>query len=283
MKRFIKSITVVTIVFAMSNQVFAKPISGLVNEVSKDIVVVYNNEIHIDDNTLIVDAVKGEAINYEQIMKMQPAYVYESDNKNVNDFEVVIANIPQDFKAPALVTIKETNKIDDNTLEFTIIENNNKYTITKDTLFNRIYPYNMASIKSIPTFDELTSGTKVLIYLDNKTNLTKCLITPFKELDKNIDNKDKISINGNIIELEPYTIENTLYLPIRPIAEAFGYKLSWDANLKSATIEKNEQKLTIKANYENFIKDGYIYVSKDFIKTHLKINVTEKDNIIYVG
>jgi len=56
----------------------------------------------------------------------------------------------------------------------------------------------------------------------------------------------KITIDGQLIEpkdangkvVEPFIIDGTTYLPVRAVAEAVGYDVSWDSNTNTVTLNK---------------------------------------------
>ncbi len=268
--------------------------SGIVTEVSEDKIIIGEKEININEETLIIDAAKGTAISYKDVMKNQSAYAYD---------DIIVANIPQDFKAPIVATIKETKKINDNTLEINIKENNNKYTITKDTDFNRIFSYNMIGIKSMPTFDELVEGSKIVLYVGDNNNLDKCLLTVFKEVaqDDN-DNQAKensIYVNGELLENATLTKENNkVLIPVRNIFEKLGFEIAYNANTKVISMTKGAQYITFATNADAYtfarmapqplgqapvVKEGVSYVPVElFNLIGMDIKLTD-NNVLYVG
>nr|WP_317359692.1 stalk domain-containing protein [uncultured Tyzzerella sp.] len=268
--------------------------SGIVTEVSEDKIIIGEKEININEETLIIDAAKGMAISYKDVMKNQSAYAYD---------DIIVANIPQDFKAPIVATIKETKKINDNTLEINIKENNNKYTITKDTDFNRIFGYNMIGIKSIPTFDELVEGSKIVLYVGDNNNLDKCLLTVFKEVaqDDN-DNQTKensIYVNGELLENATLIKENNkVLIPVRNIFEKLGFEIAYNANTKVISMTKGAQYITFATNADAYtfarmapqplgqapvVKEGVSYVPVElFDLIGMDIKLTD-NNVLYVG
>lgn len=309
MKKNIKKIIpMVAIATLMTTNVFANTtvktnnpvvkendkISGIVKEISKDKIVIDEKEIDINEKTLIIDATKGTSISYKDVMKMQPAYSYD---------DIIIANIPQDFKAPIVATVKETKKIDENTLEITVKENNNKYTITKDTDFNRIFGYNMVGIKSIPTFDELVEGIKIILYTGDNNNLDKCLLTVFKENEENnkeVEAKENsIYIDGQLLENVSLIKENDkVLMPVRNIFEKLGFEISYNAKTKVISMTKGAQYVTFATNADAYtfarmapqplgqapvVKEGVTYVPVQlFDLMGMEIKLTD-NNILYIG
>ncbi len=270
MKKFFKFIICFLIIFITAFNVFAK---------EKQENIFLQNSIPLG-RKLVFDAKNETVIDYENFMENMDKYdkkylfIAEPDN-----FEMIISNLPEEYNIKVF-TIKE---IDKQNLTFLVQENNNSYAIDKESKVKFIYPHKYDNNKNISNFKDVEKNTKILLYLDDKNNVKKCFVTPFKSLSKSIINNKAINIEGRFIEQVPYFIKDKLYLPIRPIAEAFGYNIYWDSNTKCAVIEKDNQKIIIKTNYENFIKDSSIYVPKYFIEMFLKIDVEEKDNIIYIG
>lgn len=318
MKKNIKKIIpMVAIATLMTTSVFANTntqpekvvvkennkISGLITEVSKDSnkITIDGKEVNIGKFTLVIDAVKGTSIKYDEIMENQSAYVY-----NVGDDSIIIANIPQDFKAPIVVTVSETKKIDDSTLEITIKEDNAKYIINKDTNFNCIFAYGTPGIKSMPTFDELVEGSKIVIYPNEDKQLEKCFLTTFKnevkEEDNNVELETKsnqIYIDGQLLEGANIIQENGKNLmPVRSIFEKLGYQISYDANTKIISMTKGAHFITFATNADAYtfarmapqplgqvpiVKDGITYVPVELFELMgIEVNVTS-NNSLYIG
>ncbi len=305
-KKIIPIIAIATLmttsVFANNNSQIEKTnkVSGVVTDVSSEsnIITINNEKITIDNFTLIIDAVKGTPINYTDIMKNQSAYCY-----NVGDNNIIIANIPQDFKAPIVATVSETKQIDDNTMELTIKENDSKYTITKDTNFNRIFAYGVPGIKSLPTFDELVEGSKVVLYMGDNNNLDKLFLTTFKEeasKEENVSVKDNsIYINGSLLENASLIKENgKTLMPVRAIFEELGYEIGYDANTKTINMTKAPHYITFSTTSDAYtfsrmapqplgqapvVKEGVTYVPVELFQLiGIDANLTD-NNVLYIG
>lgn len=267
MKNYIQILIYFTIIFTIYINVFAK-------ENVEDITVKNNVSIY---NKLVFDATNEKVIDYYSIINnKEDKYLYSTEFDN---FEIIITNLPKENNLQ-IYTIK---KIDKEKLKFTVEENENIYNVDKSTKIEFIYPYNSDNSKLNNNFNQISKYTKVLVDFDNRNNVEKLFITPFKSLGKSILNNKAINIEGKFIEQIPYFINDKLYLPIRPIAEVFNYNIYWNEELKIVTLEKNNKKIEIKTNYSNFIKNNSVYVPEDLIKDILQINISLKDNIIYVG
>ena len=305
-KKIIPIIAIATLmttsVFANNNSQIEKTnkVSGVVTDVSSEsnIITINNEKIAVDKFTLIIDAVKGTPIKYTDIMKNQSAYCY-----NVGDNNIIIANIPQDFKAPIVATVKKTKQIDDNTLELTIKENDSKYTITKDTNFNRIFAYGVPGIKSLPTFDELVEGSKVVLYMGDNNTLDKLFLTTFKEeasKEENVSVKDNsIYINGSLLENASLIKENgKTLMPVRAIFEKLGYEIGYDANTKTVSMTKAPHYITFSTTSDAYtfsrmapqplgqapvVKEGVTYVPVSLFELiGIEIELTD-NNVLYIG
>nr|WP_317359689.1 stalk domain-containing protein [uncultured Tyzzerella sp.] len=229
------------------------------------------------DNKLIFDAKSQKVISYNNLsLTKNDKYLYSVELAN---FEIIVVNPPKD-NSLQIYTIKDINE---KNLSFTVEENNKTYYMTKETSIDFIHPIGNDSFEKINSFLNIPKYTKILVYFDSNNNVEKLFITPFKSIAKSIISNKAINIEGKFIEQPPYYIEDKLYLPIRPIAENFGYSIYWDNISKIVQLEKNQNIINIKTNYVNFIKNGNVYVSERFIKNILNVDICLKDNIIYIG
>lgn len=168
-----------------SNNENEKPyIFGVTKKLDDNKIQIKDEIVNITKDTLIIDAVKGEAISYEQVMEMQSAYLYQNKENSDSKFNILVANIPQDYKALLVVTIDKATELENGVIEISVKENDNIYKVTKDTLLTYIFGYNEVGIQSIPTIKDLQEGKKLLVYTDKDNNLSKCFVTTYQETYK---------------------------------------------------------------------------------------------------
>lgn len=183
-----------------------------------------------------------------------------------------------------LVDLKNELKlnISDDTL---LIDANGNKVQEKDLENRDLMVFYTVSTRSIPA---QTSPEKVLVLLD-KEEKTEVEITVM----------DKVVINGKELELKHkiYKTDSGHYMfPVRPVAEALGYKVNWDNDERSATLTKDNQwsKVTIGKDDYNFakmivqlgqvpeIKRSKTYVPVKFLEEALQLNLEISDGILQV-
>ena len=239
----------------------------------------------ITDRTLIMDGVKGTPILKEDIMPNQSLYVYpdyQYEGFTPNALAIV-ANIPQDFGAPLFATIENISINNDGTALLKTKEHENAFKITKETCFEKFTPIGSASIDSIPTVDELKPGMKVFIDLGNNGELKKCYLTPMKISEPKKTESFTLYVEGIEEKTDLYLANSEIYLPLRLLADIYGYEIKWDSENEAASVKIDDKNITLPVNSEHYLIDGTLYAPESFFENIFNLNIEIKPDTIYVS
>ena len=83
------------------------------------------------------------------------------------------------------------------------------------------------------TYQDLLPGTRVLVWADDKGQASKIIIFPYEYKGSvSLDGYGRLYVSG-VAVVEPSALrrpygDERLYVPIRTVAEAAGYSVSWD-------------------------------------------------------
>ncbi len=289
MKKILSIILTGTICFSAFSSVYAAPVSenphviwGTVKECTEnngsletsDPFDFTEYDFNIKDSTLIIDAATGTPILSEKVMENQPCYVYPDfayENYTPNAL-AVIANIPQDFGAPLFYTVKDIKQEGEN-LKIKFVEDSREFTLTKDTVLDRIAPYGNPTIDSIPTYDEIKEGMKLLIYTGKDNELEKCFLTPHMISEPQKTENISVKINGEAFEGDVYIANGEVYLPLRSISEKAGFEVSWDNDTQTAFVKVSENTVSLPIGNEHYKINDTTFVPVSFFTDILNLNI----------
>lgn len=240
--------------------------------------------VKITEKTLVIDAVTGNAITFDKILPNQPVYVYPRFQYQGSESiaSVVIANIPQDFKVPELVTVKEIKPTGDYTGSITTMQEGKTYEVNENTLLNRVTYSDSAVITSIPKFNEIQEGMKLLIYTNTTGDLYKCILTPQK-ISEPLKQDISLEIKEKPTSAYIYSANGELYFPLRTVTEPFGYRIGWINDKNTATVDLNGRQIQLPIGNEHYMVDGSTYVSEMFLKHVLNLDITHLDKSVKIN
>ncbi|WP_315081217.1 stalk domain-containing protein [uncultured Clostridium sp.] len=199
-----------------------------------------NNDVilNISDETKIIDAVSGLPVSLDDIDVNESVYAYTSPIMTMSlppmtSAKAIIVNIPQDFKVPNYMEVQDIKENDDGSITVTSDDGLLQATLNKDT---NISPY---LTRNIVTIDDVKVGSKLFLWtkynpnepqtleLPEKVNVEKCLLMPYEYSGLIKASADKLSINGEEINLKaneaPFMEGETLMLPVNLVSEKLGY------------------------------------------------------------
>ncbi|MBN1046257.1 hypothetical protein DVW08_12990 [Clostridium botulinum] len=201
-----------------------------------------NNDmiLNISDETKIIDAVSGLPVAINDIDINDDIYAYTSPIMTmslppITNAELVIVNIPQDFKVPNYIEVQNIVKNDDGSVTVTSDDGLLQATLDKDT---NMSPY---LTRNIVTTDNIEVGSKLVLWtkydvngvqtlqLPEKVNVEKCMIMPYEYSGVIKASADKLNINGEDISFKyseaPFMEGETLMLPLNLVSEKLGYEV----------------------------------------------------------
>lgn len=124
--------------------------------------------LEISENTLVLDAVEGFPVKWEDIREHEVAYAYvwpgaEEENPALVQTEVVFCNLPMDFGAPAYLTVSELTLNEDGTSGTILAADGMEYVVPADC---QILPY---LTRNIVRLSDLTKGRKCIVWSQRGT------------------------------------------------------------------------------------------------------------------
>ena len=187
---------------------------------------------------MILDAVSGESVDAKSIKGGSTVYAWLGAQTAMTMSlppqvtpELLLVNIPADFKVPQHDIIVRANYITKGIPGYSgmaiTLSDGTAYQVWEDA---QITPY---LTRNRVTYQDLLPGTRVLMWADDSGKGSRVLVFPYAYKGGiSLYNDGYLCVNGRPTVLpsalrRPYKDER-LYVPIRAVAEAAGYSVSWD-------------------------------------------------------
>lgn len=190
------------------------------------------------EGVMILDAVSGEPVDAKAIKDGSTVYAWLGAQTAMTMSlppqvtpELLLVNIPADFKVPQYDIIVRANYIMKGIPGYSgmaiTLSDGTAYQVWEDA---QITPY---LTRNRVTYQDLLPGTRVLMWADDSGKGSRVLVFPYAYKGGiSLYNDGYLCVNGRPTVLpsalrRPYNDER-LYAPIRAVAEAAGYSVSWD-------------------------------------------------------
>ena len=191
------------------------------------------------ENTMILDAVTGEPVSAASVRDGSTVYAWTSGYTATTLSlppqtipEVLLVNIPADYRVPQYDVIVRADGltsvgIPDRSGISVTLSDGSVYQVWEDA---KITPY---LTRNRVTCQDLLPGTRVLIWADDAGQAERVLVFPYAYPGYlALNGCGRLYINGTAT-LEPSALRRPygdarLYAPIRAVAEAAGFQVSWD-------------------------------------------------------
>ena len=190
------------------------------------------------EGVMILDAVSGEPVDAKSIKDGSTVYAWLGAQTAMTMSlppqvtpELLLVNIPADFKVPQYDIIVRANYIMKGIPGYSgmaiTLSDGTAYQVWEDA---QITPY---LTRNRVTYQDLLPGTRVLMWADDSGKGSRVLVFPYAYKGGiSLYNDGYLCVNGRPTVLpsalrRPYKDER-LYVPIRAVAEAAGYSVSWD-------------------------------------------------------
>ncbi|MFD0960739.1 stalk domain-containing protein [Paenibacillus chungangensis] len=215
--------------------------------------------VNVGEDTLILDAVTGLPMSIDDIRENETVYAYVGPAMTMSlppmsGAELVLANIPADFRVPAYEEIDRVEEGEDGSV---IVHTNRDttYTVTDDT---ELFPY---LTRNIVTKHHLIPGTKLLVWEpavmgeqaegeageQEEAASLKMMVFAYGYSGTAEVGLDGMTIKGEALELsedeQPYVENGHLMLPFRQFVEALGYEIEWNEETRGITVLNGEKEL----------------------------------------
>ena len=190
------------------------------------------------EGVMILDAVSGEPVDAKSIKDGSTVYAWLGAQTAMTMSlppqvtpELLLVNIPADFKVPQYDVIVRANYIMKGIPGYSgmaiTLSDGTACQVWQDAT---VKPY---LTRNRVTYQDLLPGTRVLVWADDSGKVSRVLVFPYEYKGSlSLDSYGRLYINsGAAVEpsalRRPYGDER-LYVPIRAVAEAVGYSVSWD-------------------------------------------------------
>ena len=190
------------------------------------------------EGVAILDAVSGEPVDAKSIKDGSTVYAWLGAQTAMTMSlppqvtpELLLVNIPADYKVPQYDVIVRADGL-------TSVEGKRSgmsVTLSDGTVYQvwedaQVKPY---LTRNRVTYQDLLPGTRVLVWTDDKGQASKVIVFPYEYKGSiSLDGYGRLYVNSGAVA-EPSTLrrpygDERLYVPIRAMAEAAGYSVSWD-------------------------------------------------------
>ena len=190
------------------------------------------------EGVAILDAVSGEPVDAKSIKDGSTVYAWLGAQTAMTMSlppqvtpELLLVNIPADYKVPQYDVIVRADGL-------TSVEGKRSgmsVTLSDGTVYQvwedaQVKPY---LTRNRVTYQDLLPGTRVLVWADDKGQASKIIVFPYEYKGSvSLDGYGRLYVSG-VAVVEPSALrrpygDERLYVPIRAVAEAAGYDVSWD-------------------------------------------------------
>lgn len=190
------------------------------------------------EGVAILDAVSGEPVDAKSIKDGSTVYAWLGAQTAMTMSlppqvtpELLLVNIPADYKVPQYDVIVRADGL-------TSVEGKRSgmsVTLSDGTVYQvwedaQVKPY---LTRNRVTYQDLLPGTRVLVWADDKGQASKIIVFPYEYKGSvSLDGYGRLYVSG-VAVVEPSALrrpygDERLYVPIRAVAEAAGYSVSWD-------------------------------------------------------
>ena len=208
------------------------------------------------EGVMILDAVSGEPVDAKSIKDGSTVYAWLGAQTAMTMSlppqvtpELLLVNVPADYKVPQYDVIVRSDGltglgIPNRSGMSVTLSDGMVYQVWQDA---QVKPY---LTRNRVTYQDLLPGTRVLMWADDSGKGSRVLVFPYAYKGGiSLYNDGYLCVNGRPTVLpsalrRPYKDER-LYVPIRAVAEAAGYDVSWDKEFGVTVKDGTETVFTI--------------------------------------
>lgn len=189
-------------------------------------------------NAIVLDAISGEPVDAKSIKDGSTVYAWLGAQTAMTMSlppqvtpELLLVNIPADFKVPQYDVIVRANYIMKGIPGYSgmtiTLSDGTACQVWQDAA---VTPY---LTRNRVTYQDLLPGTRVLVWADDEGQASRVIVFPYEyKGGLSLNGNGFLCVNGYLTVYppalrRPYNDER-LYAPIRAVAEAAGYSVSWD-------------------------------------------------------
>lgn len=219
--------------------------------------------LHLNEDTLVLGAVDGMPISLDDLKDGDMVYAYASPamTRSIPPQSaalMILGNIPADFRVPDYYQVTNFGMISTMMTENNIInataQTDRGVTLTfsltdkLDEAGQRQYIQKDGVIftsyltKKLVTVQDLIPGTRILVWSDDTGKTTQVMVFPYDYAGYlKIFETGDVALNDERMEATAYTgADGVRYLPLRAVAEAAGFTVSWNQAGQTVTVSKGD-------------------------------------------
>ena len=188
---------------------------------------------------MILDAVSGEPVDAKSIKDGSTVYAWLGAQTAMTMSlppqvtpELLLVNVPADYKVPQYDVIVRSDGLIGLGIPY---RSGMAITLSDGTACQvwqdaTVKPY---LTRNRVTYQDLLPGIRVLVWTDDKGQASKVIVFPYEYKGSiSLDGYGRLYVNS-VVAAEPSALrrpygDERLYVPIRAVAEAAGYDVSWD-------------------------------------------------------
>lgn len=195
--------------------------------------------LHLSQETAVVNAVSGSPMSASEIRDGETVYAWVGPAMTMSlppqaSAEVVVAGIPADFPAPRyyqVASIKPQPMLaiyprPALTRVELVTTDGSELTITRES---ELLPY---LTRQMVRLESLRPGSRILVWTNGEGTVTRTMLFAY-EYRGSLEwtEQGQVLVNQGVLKDRARTIGGETYLPVRAVAEAAGYAVSWDRDL----------------------------------------------------
>ncbi len=209
--------------------------------------------VHLSEETFVVDAVSGLPMDPAAIQDGDAVYAWVGPAQTLSlppqaTARLIVANIPADYAVPQYYQVAEVKPQFMIAIypppaltfvEFTATDG----TELKITDQAELTPY---LTRNIVRLEDLVPGSQLLVWRNTAGDVSRVLVFPYAYKGCVAwTESGAVSWNGQPLTAGARTIGGLVYLPLRAVAEAAGYTVSWDQAKGAVVTDSGEEVFSV--------------------------------------
>jgi len=266
--------------------------------------------LYINENVILLDGETKDFITTDELEVGMPVTTYyHKETIMLMSMppqlapDVIVVNTSEDYSSIHISNFDENLLSSDGGLILTIsndtiIVDKEGNKVDKEEIKNRDLVVFYSIVRE--SYPAQTTPEKIVV-IENKEYVVEDSVLEHENAVSELGIKilNKIYINDEEISLENEIFENQAgikMLPLRQIAEALGYEVTWDNEAKRAELVKGPHYTAVTIGEDNYnfarmlvslgtapvLKDSRTFVPYDFLQEVLKVNVEIIDGVINI-
>lgn len=238
-------------------------LNDVVLKINEETLIIHSDGLPAGSNELKTDMYVYAYIGPAMTMSLPPQVHAEA---------VIIG----DKDIPLYMEVESVSGKGTGTLSITNKDKTNTIKVDKNT---QVLPY---KTKNIVTMEDIRVGSRLFAWTKNGDTAEKIVLAPYHYYSSMHVGKNNISINDLDINLsedeKPFEENGNMMVPVRKIAEAVGYSVTWDDAEKRVTVQKEncvytftigQEQISLGENMDYSIVPPVIRNDKAFIAANM--------------